>query len=320
MPSKPRKAVIEEALARLPRLTKDQPALIGVSGGRDSVALLHALVRAGYHQLIVCHLDHGLRGESAADARFVESVAADLGLLCESHRVDVQEIAEEEKLSIETAAREARYEFFALVAQAYWAPRVILAHHADDQVETLLFNLCRGSGRGGLTAMQRLSVREVRGVRLEIHRPLLGIWRSEIDAYVKSHRLKYVEDDSNQDRQFTRNRIRHDLLPTLRSVLGRDVRPSLLRTADILGAEEAYLTSQTPHFCGNSIKVAELKPLPLALQRRAIHAWLEANHVPDLSFDDIENVLRLLQHTSPAKINLPSARHVRRRSGEIFIE
>lgn len=320
MPGKPRKAVIEQAVAKLPRLRPDQSVLVAVSGGRDSVTLLHAVVSAGYRHLIVCHLDHGLRKESGAEAEFVADLAAKLSLRCEVDRVDVRGLAVDRKLSIEAAAREARYDFFAQVAHAHWCPRVLLAHHADDQVETLLLNLGRGSGRGGLVAMQPLSVRETRGARLDIHRPLLGVWRNEIDDYVSAHGLKFVEDESNQDRQFTRNRIRHDLLPALQSALGRDVRASLLRTAEILGAEEAYLSSKTPRFGCGPIKVAEIEGLPLSLQRRAIHGWLDASGVRDVSFDDVENVVHLLHHSSPAKMNLPSARHVRRRSGEIFIE
>jgi tRNA(Ile)-lysidine synthase len=320
MPKKPPKAVVGEAIANLPRLSVDQAAVVGVSGGRDSVALLHALVHAGYRQLVVGHLDHGLRPESQADAQFVAELAESYQLPFETYRVDVHEIAGDQKLSLEAAAREARYEFFALVAQAYWAPRILLAHHADDQVETLLFNLCRGSGRAGLAAMQRLSVREVRGARLDLHRPLLGIWRSDIDTYVKMHRLKFVEDSSNQDRQFARNRVRHDLLPSLETTFGRNVRRSLLRTAEILAGEEVYLSAKTPRHPPGPIGVVELKCLPVALQRRALFAWLDASGIRDIGFDDVENVRALLTELTPAKVNLASNRHVRRRSGEIFIE
>ncbi|MDQ3624780.1 MAG: tRNA lysidine(34) synthetase TilS, partial [Verrucomicrobiota bacterium] len=113
--------------------------MIGVSGGRDSVALLHALLQRGARALVVCHLDHGLRPESEEDARFVAALAAQWQLAFVSTRVDVAELARQRKQSIETAARDARYAFFARVAAQRGLARLFLAQHADDQVETLLF-------------------------------------------------------------------------------------------------------------------------------------------------------------------------------------
>ena len=132
-------------------LSRTARYLVGVSGGRDSVALLHALVEAGFRRLIVCHLNHGLRGRAAAaDARFVATLAARLGLECESEQVDVARLAKKMGQSLETAAREVRYAFFARVARRRRCRSLFLGHHAGDQVETFLFNLFRGSGRGGL--------------------------------------------------------------------------------------------------------------------------------------------------------------------------
>jgi tRNA(Ile)-lysidine synthase len=206
---------IERAIAEHPRLRADQPALIGVSGGRDSAVLLHALVKAGFRQLIVCHLDHSLRAESRDDAEFALNLADEYGLIFESEVENVGLLSKERKLSIEAAARDARYAFFADVAGAHWCPRVILAHHADDQVETFLLNLLRGSGATGLGAMRPVSIREEHGGRLEVHRPLLSVWREEIIAYAEENHVKFREDMSNQDRKFVRNRIRHDVLPLL---------------------------------------------------------------------------------------------------------
>ena len=121
--------------------------LIGVSGGRDSVALLHSLVDLGYKNLIVCHLDHQLRGRSsAADARFVEKLAAKYDVDLALGSTNVRALAAKKKMSIETAAREARYKFFAQVAKRRRCRTIFLAHHADDLVETFLINLFRGAG------------------------------------------------------------------------------------------------------------------------------------------------------------------------------
>src|SRR5688500_7389193 len=131
-----------------------EPALIGVSGGRDSVALLHALRARGFEKLVVCHLDHGLRPESAEDARFVARLGEEHGCEAVIARQDVAARAKRRRQSLETAGREARYGLFAQVARNRDCPRLFLAHHADDQVETLLFNLFRGAAMSGLAAMR----------------------------------------------------------------------------------------------------------------------------------------------------------------------
>ena len=194
----------------------EEPALIGVSGGRDSVVLLHRLAMRG-HRLIVCHLDHALRAGSRDEARFVEKMAARLGCECVVRRENVAARAKRTKCSIETTAREARYAFFVKVANERKVRRLFLAHHADDQVETFLFNLLRGSGAAGLGAMRATVMRG----DLEIVRPLLGVWREEIDAYVAEHGLEFCEDPSNADRRHTRNRVRHEILPLLAKEIGR---------------------------------------------------------------------------------------------------
>src|SRR6266702_3054049 len=188
----------------------DARYLIGVSGWRDSVALLHWLIDLGYKKLVVCHLNHQLRGRSSdADARFVQKLAARYHLDLEIGSRNVGAIAAKKKLSIETAARAARYRFFAQVAKRRRCRTIFLAHHADDLVETFLINLLRGAGLTGLAAMRDVSTRRIGAVDLTIVRPLLSAWRSEIDAYVRAHWLKFREDASNKNLSPLRNRIRH---------------------------------------------------------------------------------------------------------------
>ncbi len=294
----------------------DEPALIGVSGGRDSVALLHLLASRG-HRLIVCYLDHALRAESRGEALFVEKLAAGLGCECVVRRENVTARAKRMKCSIETAAREARYAFFAKVARERGVPRLFLAHHADDQVETFLFNLLRGSGAAGLGAMRMSSKRE----DLEIVRPLLGVWREEIDAYVAEHGLEFCEDASNADPRHTRNRVRHEILPMLTKAFGRDVRAALLRSAEILREEDAFLAAVPELAMANEreLSVRELRPLPVAIQRRVLLAWLRARGVGEIGFGEVERVRSLLAGRV-AKVNLPGKKHARRRAGKLFIE
>jgi tRNA(Ile)-lysidine synthase len=298
-----------------------EPALIGVSGGRDSVALLHALVARGFRQLFVCHFDHALRPESAEDAGFVRRLARRWKLPVVIEREDVARRAKRRKQSLETAAREARYAFFARVAAARDCPRLLLAHHADDQVETFLFNLFRGAGAAGLAGMAIVSRRTIDGVELAIHRPLLGTWRAEIDAYLAAHALDFREDPSNADPRHTRNRLRHEVLPAIERAFGREVRQALWRASQVLRAESALLEGLLPREpLPAALEVRGLRALPEALQRRQIHAWLRARGVPDVGFGEVEAVRSLLLHEQPAKVNLPGRAHARRRAGQLFLE
>ena len=304
------------------KLPPDGRYLVGVSGGRDSVALLHWLIGSGYKNLIVCHLNHQLRGRASNDdARFVEKLANKYDVDVAAGSANVRALAAKRKMSIETAAREARYEFFAKIAKAKRCRTIFLGHHADDVVETFLINLFRGSGNTGLAAMREVSKRYVGDVDLAIVRPLLGIWRSEIDRYLRAHRLKFREDASNKDLTPLRNRIRRRVIPYLEKLLGRNIRQSIWRAAMIAAEEEKLIEGLIPHSPSAELSVAKLSALPVALQRREILKWLRTHNITNVGFDVVENVRALLDHNSRvAKINLPQDRHVRRRAGKIFIQ
>jgi tRNA(Ile)-lysidine synthase len=184
-----------------------QPRLVAVSGGADSVALLHLLAGAGLRNLVVCHLDHRLRGRaSTEDARFVDRLAGKLGLRCEIGRADVRVMMAETGESMETAARRARHEFFASCAREFRCERVFLAHHADDQAETVLWNLLRGSrDLKGMSEIQKL---EISGTLIEIVRPLLEFRHRDLVAWLQAHKLSWREDASNREPVAIRNRLR----------------------------------------------------------------------------------------------------------------
>jgi tRNA(Ile)-lysidine synthase len=336
------------------RLSRDIPPearyLIGVSGGRDSVVLLRLLVNLGYEKLIVCHLNHRLRGRmSDADARFVQKLveccnhkfvewaprlpSSRIGkrTTCRTTRmaeldfelgaVNVRALAAKQKISIETAAREARYKFFAETARRRQCKTIFLGHHADDLVETFLINLFRGAGTAGLSGMREISTRRIDHVDLAIVRPLLGVWRKEIDIYVHEHRIKFREDASNKNLDPLRNRIRHRIIPYLEKILGRNIRPTIWRAAAIAGEEEDWIEKQLPVSTDAQFSVARLRALPVALQRRAILKWLRAQKISEISFDVIERVRSLADHdAATAKVNLPQDHHARRRAGRIFVE
>jgi tRNA(Ile)-lysidine synthase len=293
--------------------------LVGVSGGRDSVALLSALVQHGYGKLIVCHLNHRLRGRSsAADTRFVMRLAESNALVFEGAEADVRAFAEEHRQSIETAARTMRYAFFLDVARRRRCRTIFLAHHADDLVETYLFNLFRGASGG--RSMQPITVHKIGRTALTVVRPLLHVWRSDIDAYVRNEGLRYREDTSNADLDRTRNRMRHKIIPALEKEFGREIRRTIWRAALIASAEDALLESMLPS-SGRVLDLRSLGKQAVALQRRAIRNWLRAHAVSDIGFDLVESVRSLLEvDAGPAKVNLPGDRHARRRAGELFIE
>ena len=308
------------ALACLP----EGKALLGLSGGRDSVALLHLLLAAGHRDLVVCHLNHGLRGrESDADAAFVRSMAEKHGLACELAKTNVKAQAKKKKLSIETAAREARHAFFKRMSRKHGTRDVLLAHHADDQAETILGNVLRGCGLEGLAGM-RLVTDLDNGLRFL--RPLLQVRRSEIDAYVAAQCLAYREDSSNASAEHRRNRLRHEALPMLGEIAGRDVVPLLNRLGSIAERDEFFLHDEATAWfeaCREGRKLTQLdslRELDMAILSRVIAFWLREHlKLPGIGFDEIREVSSLLFPNGPAKINLPGKRFVRRKAGFLWV-
>ncbi|MFP6874323.1 MAG: tRNA lysidine(34) synthetase TilS [Verrucomicrobiales bacterium] len=305
-------------------LAKRRRYLVGVSGGRDSVALLHWLIEEGCQDLIVCHLNHGLRGrESGADAAFVRRLAQVQGLAFETEKIAVRKLAGERGLSLEEAGRVARLEFFKRVGCHYRCRRVVLGHHADDQVETVLMNLFRGTGNlGGMRA--RSEVKTENG-QLELLRPLLRVWRNAINTYLDERGLRFREDGSNASDVFLRNRIRADLMPCLQKTFRRDVTKAVARVAE-LAADESDLLESLVAACdiagrvAGELSVPKLRDLGIALQRRVILAWLRERGVADVGFEAVERVRSMIDDESVAKVNLPGDKHARRRRKALFIE
>jgi len=236
-----------------------QPLVVGVSGGADSLCLLHVLRRLqprwGY-RLHAGHLHHGLRGEDASrDAEFVQSVCQKWGVPVTVERFDVGALASEAGLSVEEAGRKARYAFLAGLAAKVGGDVVAVAHNADDQAETVLMHWLRGAGLAGLRGMvpkiemAELRVQEVWGERWPpveqvcIVRPLLEVTRAEVEVYLRHFGLEPRFDLSNLDTTYYRNRLRHELLPYLETYNPR-IREVLWRTAQVIADDYAYLRGQ----------------------------------------------------------------------------
>lgn len=301
---------------------RQKKLLVAVSGGSDSVALLHLLLEAGYKRLVVTHFNHCLRGRASdRDAAFVNKLAAKLGLPCEVGSGDVRKLASLRKCSLETAAREARYAFFASVVRKYRTRTVVLAHHADDQVETCLFNFLRGSGIAGLAGMKPRSERMVDGLILELLRPLLGLTKEDLLGYLKERKIPFREDASNAVAEASRNKLRLEILPRIGQLFGPSFKASIARNARLLVDEEDLLASLTlPIALQEKLRTKVLRELHPALRRRVLHAWLKNRGVGEPGFAEVERVASLLDPKGPAKVNLPGNRHARRRSGVLFVE
>lgn len=288
--------------------------IVGLSGGADSVALLDLLASLPDYslRLTAAHLNHCLRGaESDGDEQFCREFAARLGIPFETRRVDVAAFAAREGLNLEDAGREARIEFLDQLARAAGASAVVLAHHADDQAETVLMRLLRGSGSHGLAG---IAWRNRRGYV----RPLLNVSRQEIEAYLRERGLEWREDSSNRDTTLLRNRIRHEILPLLESC-NPATREALTATASILNDEDALLEELTERafaeLCessaaGSSCSVARFLSQPPALARRLVRL-MYSRHAHSrrlLTSSHVEAVRAMAASPRPnQRLNLPGA-------------
>jgi len=224
------------AAAWPPTAWQDVTVLLGISGGSDSVALLRAMTtlkQSGQGRLVAAHLNHQLRAEhSEADEAFVVDLCCRLGVPCEVRRAPVEQLAADSSDGLEAAARSARYEFLEQTAARLGARYVVTAHTADDQAETILHRIIRGTGIAGLAGIARA---RPLGPAATLIRPLLAFRRGELLDYLKDLGQPYRVDASNEDVQFTRNRIRHELLPELADRFNTGVVEALLRLGSLAG-------------------------------------------------------------------------------------
>ena len=311
-------------------IDEGETVLVAVSGGADSLALLYALSELQEHincHLHVVHLNHSLRNNSSDDADFVHKHTTRLGLPFTCRTVDVSRLAEEWKLSIETAGRKARYEFFDSVSTEIGATKVALGHQQDDITETVLMNLIRGGGTDGLKGIS--PIRDDKYIR-----PLTIFTRQQIDAYLKSIDLIPQEDPTNTDRRYFRNRIRHELIPLLERDYNPNISVGLSRTATIIDSESDYLDELTREAFNNclldksnhsSIVLSRDTFLNyhLAIQRRIIRqAVSEAKgNTQDFSFEHSNSIFDIILGDKPnARITLPNGIQFRRAYQDLFFE
>ena len=226
--------------------------LVGVSGGADSLCLLcllQELTHIWNYKITVLHVEHGIRGEdSVRDMEFVQQICREQKIPCLTRRVDVPAIARKKGLSEEEAGRKIRYQALKEEADRVGANKIAVAHHANDLAETMLFFLCRGTGLKGLYPMQP--------VRGNLIRPLLCVTREEIEGYLGKKGLAYCKDATNQDTEYTRNKIRHEVMPVLKQINPQAVE-HFMQTADIIKQADAVLIEQIEQVYSRNVEKAD---------------------------------------------------------------
>jgi tRNA(Ile)-lysidine synthase len=289
-------------------LAPDARVIIAVSGGPDSVCLLHVLRELGFRVTGVAHVNHKLRGEaSEEDERFVAAVARDMGLAF--HFTAAPCIGG----NLEQTARRARREFFHDLIQRGLADRIALGHTLDDQAETVLFRMLRGSGLAGLAGILPVTAEG-------LIRPLLGVTRSEVETFLRQRGIPWREDASNREARFARNRIRQELLPRLKQDWNPRLTEVLAHLADLAYEEErwwaakvARLAQQLLVVTPGAVEVAtgDLAKVPRPVARRLIrHAIRQVKgNLRAVQFSHIENVLELPKAGGQAE--LPGIRAIR---------
>lgn len=289
--------------------------LAAVSGGADSVAMLHCLWRLAREKrwdVRVAHIQHGLRGRaSLQDQAFVESFAEKLHLKFHVEKIPVKAFAKQNKLGLEEAGRMLRYRALSSLAKRLSAPVIAVAHNANDQAETVLINILRGTGLDGLSGiLPRRALSEITGSRrdqeLELVRPFLGFTRREILAYLRSQKLAYRKDSTNDSLEFTRNWVRHKLLPLMEKAQPR-IHQNLGRLSLYSRAErklkETAFTEASKDLVSHDGKSLDLE----GLFRYDISKRFDFLHrlLPGLSHQKIESVHAALEQKKSSQLFFP---------------
>jgi tRNA(Ile)-lysidine synthase len=323
-------------IRRFAMIPRGGRVLAAVSGGSDSVALLHLLreleTSADLVVAGVAHVNHGLRAAADADEEFCRQLARNLAIPFHVERYDVREVARELHTSVEDAGRHVRYEFFARIASGLGADAVATGHTRDDQAETFLLRLIRGAGLRGLS-----SIRPKAGV---VVRPLLEASRLELRQWLAERGIAFQEDETNEDRSFARNRVRHELIPNLQRAFSPGVVDVLAREAAVAREDDDCLERQAIELAsslvliseaGGDVRLSSSEPdevkidvhkllaahpaLAFRIARLALSALARGRFV---GFDHVERVLTLARQSEGANVSLPG-QHATRRADKIVL-
>lgn len=342
---------VREAIFRYEMVRRGERVLVGVSGGPDSTALLHCLLRLAPElgvELAVAHLNHQLRGEeAAADARYVASLAKTFGMPFFEGTEDVRSLARVSGLGLQEAGRRARYAFLRKIATRWAVSRIALGHHKDDLVETVIFHFLRGTGLEGLAGIPPVrpleqELEEPRdedgddgnSLSVKVIRPLINVSRDEIEAYCREEGLEPRADHSNLSRHYTRNRIRLDLIPLLEKDFNPNLKANLSRLAEIAREEARFLEGEARRRLDSllrlkhqrqgelSISVTDLLAVDVALRRRMVRRALTmiSGGSGGIDFVHVGDILDLVsQGRTGAEIHLPGGIRACLRYGRLIL-
>jgi tRNA(Ile)-lysidine synthase len=312
---------------------KGATVLVAISGGADSVALLRGLLQLRESlklTLRAAHLNHQLRGsESDADAEWVRALCEQCNIPCDIESVPVLEFAERNRRGLEESARDARYQFLQRVATKYQCNAVAVAHSADDQAETVLHHILRGTGLTGLRGMEWS---RSLGDSTRLIRPMLAIWRTKVEAFLAELGQDFRVDASNQDTSLTRNRLRHDLLPRLERDFNTRVREHLCQLAEQAADCEEAMQIAADTLLGTALldrseSVARLQRDALRSKSRPlirevfVQLWQRQKWPRQwMSFSHWNRLVDLVQSDESTAIDLPGPISVRRRANMLVLE
>ncbi len=313
-----------------PEAWRDVTVVLAVSGGADSTALLRAAARlkaGGCGRLVGGHFKHGIRPSGEEDERFVAAVCESLDIPFEIRRGDVAAGAANEGDGIESAARRARYEFLAAVAEQHGARLVATAHTADDQAETILHHIVRGTGLTGLSGMPRS---RPLSPAVSLLRPLLSIRRAEVVEYLAQIGQTHREDESNRDVKFMRNRIRHELLPLLGADYNPEIVNALLRLGQLAGdAQESIGGLVAARFAdtvslSKDSAVVECGPLGDApaylVSELLIEVWRAMRwSLQSMGFDQWHSLSNCIRSAADGQFSLPGSIRAKKKDGQLVL-
>ena len=310
-------------------LEQGDGVVLGVSGGADSVCLLFALLslqeKLGL-RLHVVHVNHGIRHDAAEDADYVKQLCEEKGIPFHLYEVAIEELARECGCSTEEAGRQIRYEAFAQVMQEENCHKIAVAHNRNDRAETMLFHLFRGTGLTGLAG--------IRPVREQIIRPLLCLDRAEIEAYLQEQGIAYRHDSTNDGDDYTRNKIRHHILPYAEQEIVQGTVANMSRTADILAETEHYIEEQVQKVRSECMQEMPGDVLGFRLDSiafGALHEFMKKRLIlellkelspghKDIAAIHVEDVCLLFGREGNREIHLPYGIRARRQYEELFLE
>lgn len=266
-----------EEKVNMGRLSQHDKMLVGVSGGKDSIALLHYLrFKAGIN-IMACHINHNLRGiESQRDMDFVIDICKEWNIPCFTKSVNISGYALSKKISLEEAGREVRYSFFREMKQKYKLDKIATAHTLSDNIETVIFRMTRGTGLKGICGIPFETD--------EFIRPLLYCTTSDIENYCHQNSLHHINDSSNETDNYTRNNIRHNVIPVLEGI-NKNFSSCFARTIDNINQDEDFLEQQVQLLLEESktqqgYNIIRLQKSHIAIRRRAIKYFLDAHEIP----------------------------------------